>query len=109
MPSRFVSNPHYVNIEFERQLIPDFTPRRCGMSVSRFEYCTRRCVLASNRRNMAALGESYKASDCDCSTCAYKTRKKNCSSPTGCVCLRERLVTGCVPIGELLGVLITKK
>ena len=84
MPSRFMSNPHYANIEFEMQLIPGFTPRRCGMSVSRFE---------------------YKASDCDCSACAYKTRKKKCNSLTGCVCLRERLAAGCVPIGELLGVL----
>ena len=84
MIARFMSNTPFSGTEYAMQLIPGFTPRRCGMSVSRFE---------------------YKASDCDCSACAYKTGKKNCGSPTGCVCLRERLAAGCVPLDELLGVL----
>lgn len=84
MITQFMRNTKYANTEFEMQLIPGFTPRRSGMSVSRFEYSAR---------------------DCDCKTCAYKTRKKTCGSTTGCVCLRERLVAGCVPLSELLGVL----
>lgn len=83
MPARFLSNTKYANTEFEMQLIPGFTPRRTGISVSRFEYSAR---------------------DCECSVCAHKTRKGKCDSPSGCVCLRERLVAGCVPLSELLGV-----
>ena len=85
MTARFMNNTKYANTEFEMQLIPGFTPRKSGMSLSRFEYSAR---------------------DCDCKTCAYKTRKKTCGSATGCVCLRERLVAGCVPLNELLNVLI---
>lgn len=85
MTARFMNNTKYANTEFEMQLIPSFTPRHSGMSVSRFEYSAR---------------------DCDCTDCAYKTRKGKCASLTGCVCLRERLVAGCVPLTELLGVLI---
>lgn len=84
MTVRFMSNTHYANTEFEMQLIPGFTPRRSGMVVSRFEYSAR---------------------DCDCGCCTYKGRMKKCTSPAGCVCLRERLVAGCVPFNELLGVL----
>ncbi|MBR0596389.1 hypothetical protein [Sinanaerobacter chloroacetimidivorans] len=84
MIAQFMRNTKYANTEFEMQLIPGFTPRRSGMSVSRFEYSAR---------------------DCDCSACAYKTRKNKCTSPDSCVCLRERLVAGCVPLSELLGVL----
>lgn len=82
MTAQFMRNTKYANTEFEMQLIPGFTPRRSGMSVSRFEYSTR-----------------------DCIACVYKTRKGKCTSPSGCVCLRERLVAGCVPLTELLGVL----
>lgn len=84
MTTRFMTNTKYANTEFEMQLIPGFTPRRSGMSVSRFEYSAR---------------------DCDCTACAYKTRKGKCTSPSDCICLRERLVAGCVPLTELLGVL----
>ena len=84
MTARFMSNTLYANTEFEMQLIPGFTPRRSGMVASRFEYSAR---------------------DCDCGCCTYKGRKKKCKSPAGCVCLRERLVAGCVPFQELLGVL----
>ena len=83
MTARFMNNTKYANAEFEMQLIPGFAPRRSGMSVSRFEYSAR---------------------DCDCTACAYKTRKGKCTSPDRCVCLRERLVAGCVPMTELLGV-----
>lgn len=84
MITQFMRNTKYANTEFEMQLIPGFTPRRSGMSVSRFEYSAR---------------------DCDCSACAYQGRKKKCTSPAQCICLRERLVAGCVPLTELLGVL----
>lgn len=84
MTAQFMRNTKYANTEFEMQLIPGFTPRRSGMSVSRFEYSAR---------------------DCDCTACAHKTRKRTCASPSGCVCLRERLVAGCVPLTELLSVL----
>lgn len=84
MNARFMNNTRYANTEFEMQLIPGFTPRRCGMSVSRFEYSAR---------------------DCDCKVCAYKTRKGKCASASGCVCLRERLAAGCVPLDELMEVL----
>ena len=41
-------------------------------------------------------------SDCDCRLCAYKSRKRKCEKADGCICLRERLVAGCVPFEELL-------
>lgn len=84
MITQFMRNTKYANTEFEMQLIPGFTLRRSGMSVSRFEYSAR---------------------DCDCSACAYQARKKKCTSPAQCICLRERLLAGCVPLTELLGVL----
>lgn len=84
MTSRFMSNTHYATTEFEMQLIPGFAPRRSGMSISRF---------------------SYTPSDCDCRNCTYRAGRKKCGSPSGCVCLRERLVAGCVPLAELLEVL----
>lgn len=84
MITQFMRNTKYANTEFEMQLIPGFTPRRSGMSVSRFEYSAR---------------------DCECSACAYQGRKKKYASPDRCICLRERLVAGCVPLNELLGVL----
>lgn len=84
MTVRFMGNTPYANTEFEMQLIPGFTPRKSGLTVSRFE---------------------YSVADCDCDICVYKSRKKKCTSEGGCVCLRERLVTGCVPLDELLGVL----
>lgn len=84
MTARFMSNTPYANAEFEMQAIPGFTPRRSGMSISRFVYSSR---------------------DCDCGSCTYKSRKGKCKSQTGCVCLRERLVAGCVPLSELLEVL----
>lgn len=84
MTVRFMNNTRYADTEFVMQLIPGFTPRGSGMSVSRFEYSAR---------------------DCDCTVCAFKTRKGKCKSPDRCVCLRERLVAGCVPLTELLGVL----
>lgn len=87
MITQFMRNTKYANTEFEMQLIPGFTPRRSGMSVSRFEYSAR---------------------DCDCSACTYQGRKKKCTSPAQCICLRERLVAGCVPLTELLGVLTTE-
>lgn len=60
MTARFMNNTKYANTEFEMQLIPGFTPRRSGMSVSRFEYSAR---------------------DCDCSACAYQGRKKKMHQP----------------------------
>lgn len=84
MTAKFLKNTRYANTEFEMQLIPGFAPRRTGLSVSRFEYSVH---------------------DCDCTVCAYKTRKGKCTSVSGCVCLRERLVAGCVPLNELLDVL----
>lgn len=84
MNTRFMSNTPYADTESEMQLIPGFAPRKSGMSVSRF---------------------AYNAEDCDCSLCAYKTRKKECTGKGACVCLRERLVAGCVPLDELFSVL----
>lgn len=84
MTARFLSNTSLAGIEMEMQRVPGFRPRGAGIVVSRFE---------------------YSASDCDCCVCAYKARKKRCGSSTGCVCLRERLVAGCVPLAELMAVL----
>ncbi len=83
MNTRFMSNTPYADTESEMQLIPGFAPRKSGMSVSRF---------------------AYNAEDCDCSLCAYKSRKKECIGKGICVCLRERLVAGCVPLDELFSV-----
>lgn len=49
MTARFLSNTKYADTEFEMQLIPGFTPRRCGMSVSRFEYSARDCDCLRER------------------------------------------------------------
>lgn len=84
MTARFMNNTKYANTEFEMQLIPGFAPRRSGMSVSRFE---------------------YSAHECDCIVCTNKTKKGKCKSGSHCVCLRGRLVAGCVPLTELLEVL----
>lgn len=81
MATKFMSNTKYANTEYEMQLIPGFAPRRSGMSVSRFE---------------------YSAHECNCATCSNKTKKGKCKSGSHCPCLRERLVTGCVPLTELL-------
>lgn len=84
MTAKFMASTPYANTEFEMQMIPGFTPRRSGMTVSRFEY--------------SVCGD-------DGSCCSQQGRKKKDTNPAGCVCLRERLVTGCVPFHELLGVL----
>ncbi|CAK7088830.1 MAG: hypothetical protein ENTB_04562 [Enterocloster aldenensis] len=84
MTVKFMGNTPYANTEIEMQRIPGFAPRKSGMAVSRFE---------------------YSATGCDCNICACKARKKECTRQEGCACLRERLVAGCVPFGELLGVL----
>lgn len=51
---------------------------------------------------MAVSHFRYSAKDCDCRLCAYKSRKRKCEKADGCICLRERLVAGCVPFEELL-------
>lgn len=79
MATKFMSND--ANTEYEMQLIPGFAPRRSGMSVSRFEYSVH---------------------ECDCTACTNKTKRGKCKSGSRCVCLRERLVAGCVPMSELL-------
>mgnify|MGYP003106472391 FL=1 len=63
------------------QRIPGFHSRGTGMAVSHFR---------------------YSAKDCDCRLCAYKSRKRKCEKADGCICLRERLMAGCVPFEELL-------
>ena len=84
MTARFMSDTHYANAEFEMQRIPGFSPRSSGMSVSRLE-------------------NSVHGFGCRC--CVFKTRKEKCGIPSGSVCLRERLVSGCVPFSELLEIL----
>lgn len=84
MTVKFMGNTPYANTEIEMQRIPGFAPRKSGMAVSRFE---------------------YSATGCDCNIRACKARKKECTRQDGCACLREGLVAGCVPFGELLGVL----
>lgn len=81
MTARFMSDTPYAGIELEMQRIPGFHPRGSGLTVSRFR---------------------YSAADCDCRLCAYKSRKRKCEKADGCICLRERLVAGCVPLEELL-------
>ena len=81
MTARFMSDTPYAGIEQEMQRIPGFHSRGTGMAVSRFR---------------------YSAKDCDCRLCAYKSRKRKCEKAAGCICLRERLVAGCVPFEELL-------
>lgn len=87
MTARFLSDTPLARVEIEMQQIPGFRPRTSGMSVSRF---------------------SYTPSDCDCRNCTYRAGRKKCGSPTGCICLRERLVAGCVPLAELMEVLTTE-
>lgn len=84
MTARFLSDTSLARVEIEMQQIPGFRPRASGMSVSRF---------------------SYTPSDCDCRSCTYQAGRNKCGSPTGCICLRERLVAGCVPLAELLAIL----
>ena len=86
MTAKFMGNTPYANTEFEMQMIPGFTPRKSGMTVSCFDSIR----------------------DFDYSNCIYNTRKKKCTRQDGCVCLRERLVAGCVPFDELLDVLTTE-
>lgn len=81
MTTRFMSGTPLSRTEKDMQLIPGFRPRQSGLSVSRY---------------------TYTPADCDCRFCANKDRKKKCGQPDGCVCLRERLVAGCVPFRELL-------
>lgn len=84
MTAKFMSNTPYATTEFEMQLIPGFTPRRSGIVVSRLAYSTH---------------------DCNCGYCSNKDKKNKCTRLEKCVCLRERLVMGCVPIDQLLNVL----
>ena len=81
MTARFMSGTPYARTELEMQRIPGFHPRGSGLTVSRVR---------------------YSAADCDCRLCAYKSRKRKCEKADGCICLRERLVAGCVPLEELL-------
>ena len=69
MTAKFMASTPYANTEFEMQMIPGFTPRRSGMTVSRFEY--------------SVCGD-------DGSCCSQQGRKKKDTNPAGCVCLRER-------------------
>lgn len=85
MTARFMSNTPYANVEFEMQRVPGFSPRGSGMRVSRLE---------------------YSVSGCGCQHCVYKSRKDNCGIPAGSTCFHERLVEGCVPLSELLEVLV---
>lgn len=81
MTARFMSDTPYAGAEREMQRIPGFYPRGSGLTISRFQ---------------------YSAKDCDCHFCIYKSKKRRCEKPDGCVCLRERLVAGCVLFEELL-------
>ena len=81
MTARFMSDTPYAGAEQEMQRIPGFHQRGTGMVISHFQ---------------------YSAKDCDCRLCAYKNRKGKCEKTDGCICLRERLVAGCVPFEELL-------
>lgn len=81
MTARFMSDTPYAGTEQEMQRIPGFHSRGTGMAVSHFR---------------------YSAKDCDCRLCAYKSRKRKCEKADDCICLRERLVAGCVPFEELL-------
>lgn len=81
MTARFMSDTPYAGAEQEMQRIPGFHPSGTGMAVSRFQYSVK---------------------DCDCRLCAYKSKKRKCKKADGCICLRERLVAGCVPFEELL-------
>lgn len=81
MTARFMSDTPYAGTEQEMQRIPGFHSRGTGIAVSHFR---------------------YSAKDCDCRLCAYKSRKRKCEKADGCICLRERLVAGCVPFQELL-------
>lgn len=79
MAAKFLSGTPLSQIEFEMQLIPGFRPRKSGLAVSRY---------------------LYSAADCDCRYCTERAEKKKTSCPA-CVCLRERLVAGCVGLNDL--------
>ena len=81
MTARFMRGTPYAGTELEMQRIPGFHPRGSGLTVSRFR---------------------YSEADCDCCLYAYKSRKRKCEKKAGHICLRERLVAGCVPFEELL-------
>ena len=71
--------------EIEMQLIPDLSPRSTGVLRSRYKYTS---------------------NDCDCRFCTQTTGKKKCCGSTGCICLPERIMSGCVPYEELLRLFI---
>lgn len=79
MTAKFLSGTPLSQIEFEMQLLPGFRPRKSGFAVSRY---------------------LYTAADCDCGYCTQRAEKKKAFSPV-CVCLRERLVAGCVGLNDL--------
>lgn len=81
MTARFMSDTPYAKAEQEMQQIPGFQKRGNRMALHQFQ---------------------YSAKECDCSLCAYKSKNGTCGKADGCICLRERLLAGCVPFGELL-------
>lgn len=87
MSVRFLSSTPLARTEIEMQRIPGFPARKSGMTVSRF---------------------SYTPADCDCRNCTKKAEKKNGCSLTECICLRERLEAGCVPLNELLEAMVAE-
>lgn len=84
MIARFMGGTPHAHSEIEMQRIPGFRSRKSGMVVSRF---------------------SYTPVDCDCRSCTQKTEKKKGCKLAECICLRERLEAGCVPLNELLEVM----
>lgn len=84
MNARFMGGTPHARSEIEMQQIPGFKSRKSGMVVSRF---------------------SYTPVDCDCHGCTQKAEKKEGGGLTECICLRERLEAGCVPLNELLEVM----
>lgn len=64
MTAKFMASTPYANTEFEMQMIPGFTPRRSGMTVSRFEY--------------SVCGDG-------CSCYSQQDRKEKGYTPAGCV------------------------
>ncbi len=85
MPARFMRGTPLALTEIEMQLIPGFSPRSNGVMRSRYKYT---------------------GTDCDCRFCTQTTEKKKCCGSTGCVCLPERIMAGCVPYEELLRLFI---
>ncbi len=85
MPVRFMRGTPLAITEIEMQLIPGFRPRTNGVIRSRHIYAN---------------------ADCDCRFCTQTTGKKKCCGSTGCVCLPERIMAGCVPYEELLRLFI---